>query len=173
MQCPGCSADLERSEYEGLPVFSCTGCQGYLVATRRMADIARVRQKSADELLQETGEAGAQDSAGVLRCPRCRQRMDKEFQKGVDSFHIDKCGNCELVWFDAGELACWQLAYEATGRAQEAKTYQDKHRQMDPATKRQFEENLARLPEPESALEAAVRESFMDQLGRALQSLWR
>ena len=98
--------------------------------------------------------------------------MVKEFQKGADSFHIDKCGDCELIWFDAGELARWQLAYEATDRAQEAASLRGKHEQMDPATKREFEENLARLPESESTIEAAFGEAFIDSLGRLAKGLW-
>ncbi len=173
MQCPACSAELERSLYEGLPVFCCAGCQGYLVATRRAADIARVREKSPDLLQQEATVADALDSAEVLRCPRCRRQMVKEFRKGADAFHINTCRDCQLIWFDAGELARWQLAYQSTGRSQEAASLQEKHRQMDPAAKREFEENLARLPESEGTLQSAVGEAFKESLWSLMCGIWR
>jgi Zn-finger nucleic acid-binding protein len=172
MQCPTCSTELQRSQYEGLPIFHCAACHGHLVATRRAADIARSHEKSPEALRQEALLEAAPDSADVLRCPRCRRQMAKEFLRGTDSFHIDKCRECQLIWFDGGELAKWQLAYEATDQGQEAATLRKRHEQMDPAAKREFEENLARLPESESPLEAAVGEAFWQSFGKLLWALF-
>jgi len=105
MNCPRCSSALNRSRYEGLPVFTCDNCNGYLVATRRVTDINRRRAKSPEDLKQEALVDGNKDSERALLCPRCQRPMDKEFWKGLASFHIDNCRNCEFVWFDAGELA--------------------------------------------------------------------
>ena len=163
MKCPVCSSDLAPSRYEGLPVFTCDNCNGYLVATRRVTDIKRRRIQSPEDLKQEALVDGHGDSEDSLRCPRCRRRMDKELWKAAASFHIDKCRDCEFVWFDAGELARSQLDYEAKPRSQEALRFQDRHRQMTPEEKRQFAQDLARLPEgdatPASAFGAALMES--------------
>ena len=160
MKCPTCSEILERSEYEGLPVFRCTGCHGYLVATNRVTDISRRRNKSTEELTKELEESG-EDHEDMLRCPRCFRPMDNEPQKGPYPFRIDKCKDCEFVWLDAGELARSQLNYESTTHAKEAAHFQDRLHEMTPEEKEQFEKDLARLPHVDPSLEllsAAVGE---------------
>ena len=167
MKCPACLLALDRSRYEGLPVLSCNGCNGYLVGTRRVSGINRRREKSPEDLKQESlivggKKSGDKDSVDTLRCPRCRQPMNKELWKGAATFHIDKCRTCELVWFDAGELARCQLDYEATPRAQESSRLQTRHREMTPQEQRQFEQNLARLPEGDATLASAFGKGFME-----------
>jgi len=173
MKCPVCSSGLDRSRYEGLPVFICDDCNGYLVGTRRATDINRRRAKSPEDLKQEALVDGHKDSEDGLRCPRCRRPMDKELWKESASFHIDKCRDCELVWFDAGELARLQLDYEATPRAQEASRFQNRHRQLTPEEKRQFEHNLARLPEGDATLASAFGEGLMESMGNLAWGLRR
>ncbi len=98
--------------------------------------------------------------------------MDKEIWKGAASFHIDKCRDCRFIWLDAGELARIQLQHESTPRAQEAARFQNRHRQMTPEEKRQFEHNLARLPEGDATLASAFGEGLMesmDGLARAMR----
>lgn len=88
----------------------------------------------------------------------------KEPAKAPEKFYLDKCRECQFVWFDAGELAKIQIAYEATARSQEATLLQERHRQMDPAAKEQFEENLANLPESKSTIEMALGEALLEAL---------
>ena len=173
MKCPVCSSDLAPSRYEGLPVFTCDNCNGYLVATRRATDINRRRTRSSEDLEQEALIDAHGDSVEGLRCPRCRRSMDQELWEGASPFHIDKCRDCEFIWFDAGELARSQLDYEATPRSQEALRFQERHRQMTPEEKRQFEQDLARLPEGDATPASAFGEAFMESAKTLAWCFWR
>jgi len=164
MKCPACTAELVRVTYEGLPVFRCQQCCGYLVGRRRLEGIKRSRGKSVEELKQETLAESRADTEQRVRCPRCRVYMKKEFLKDPASFHIDTCASCELIWFDGGELARLQLAHEITPQAREAAEFQRRLREMSPEQRAQFEENLANLPEPESPLFGGFREAVIGSL---------
>lgn len=39
--------------------------------------------------------------SGRLRCPKCGQRMETVDAAGIE---VDRCAQCEGIWFDAGEL---------------------------------------------------------------------
>ena len=58
-------------------------------------------------------------------------------------------------WFDTGELACLQLAYENTPRGQDSGKFQRRHRDMTPAEKEEFARRLAELPEGDATLASA------------------
>jgi len=90
--------------------------------------------------------------------------MDKEHWKWADSFCIDKCRDCEVVWFDAGQLARLQLEHEATPRAREASRLQNRHREMTLEEKEQFEHHLACLPEGDATLASAFGEGLMESM---------
>ena len=168
MNCPLCSANLIRSKYEGLPVFACEKCSGYLVATRRVMDIEKGMVISPENLLQEARDEDRQDNKQRLRCPRCKRHMHKEHWKRLTSFHIDQCRDCELVWFDAGELAHLQLDYEVKPHVQEAVQFQDRHREMSEEEKAAFERDLAALPEAEGTFAGAFREGLFETLSHLL-----
>lgn len=38
---------------------------------------------------------------GPLRCPKCGQWMETVYADGTE---VDRCAECEGIWFDAGEL---------------------------------------------------------------------
>ena len=172
MNFPVCSSTLKRSSYEGLPVFSCAQCSGYLVATRRVVEIRRRGAKSHEHLKQDAVVEGHNDSECRLRCPRCRRPMDKEFWKGRGSFRIDKCRDCELVWFDSGELAGIQREYEATQPAQDAARFRNRLWQLTPEERRELEQNLARLPEGDATLASAFGEGLMESMVELAWTLW-
>ncbi len=165
MKCPVCSASLRASRYEGLPVFTCDACSGYLVATRRVTDIKRRRMTTKAELIEEAAIDGETDSKDRLRCPRCKGWMQKQSWAEHPSFHLDVCQNCDFVWFDTGELARLQLDFELSDRGQEAARFQDRLKNMTPAEKEEFESALAELPEGDatlaSAFGAGLTESFL------------
>ena len=168
MKCPVCDAELRRSAYEGLPVFCCDSCHGYLVQTNRVANIKRRREKSDAELAEETQVAGA-DSKNQLACPRCRRSMTKETAQGENVFQIDKCQTCDVVWFDPGELARLQQNYQATPRAAEALRFQQRHQNMTAEEKAEFEEDLADLPPGDASLLSA----FGHGLAESWNRFWR
>jgi Zn-finger nucleic acid-binding protein len=141
-----------------MPVFRCEGCYGYLLARRRMEGIQRVQEKTIAELKRETLAEAQEDSGELIRCPRCRGRMKKEWLKEPAAFHIDSCAGCQLIWFDGGELARLQLSHEISARGQDAAEMQRRHRQMTPQQREQLERDLANLPDPETAVFGGFKE---------------
>ena len=173
MKCPACSAELRRSQYEGLPVFACDQCGGYLVSTNKAVGIGRRHETPTATLVQEASAGEGSDNADDLRCPRCNRAMKKEHWPGSKSFHIDKCHSCDLVWFDVGELAQMQLEQESTARGQDATRLQQRHEQMTPSERQQFEEDLARLPEGEASLASPIGQALWENWNELMLDLYR
>ncbi len=161
MKCPLCSVDLKRIRYEEVAVFACEPCNGYLVGTQKVTAIKRRQMNSVDTLKEEALADGAADSRHKLKCPRCRALMHKEFSRPPLSFHLDTCRACQLTWFDAGELACVQIGHLATPKGREAARFQQRHLNMTPEEKQEFEERLAQLPAGDASLATAFARGFL------------
>lgn len=161
MKCPVCKANLRRAKYEGLPVYCCDSCGGYLVQTSRARGIERRREKS-DAELAEAAEAAGSGSEGLRACPRCHRSMNKEISRGKTVFQIDKCSSCDVIWFDPGELARLQLNYQATPRAAEARRFQERHKNMTDEDKEEFESDLANLPPGDASLLSAFGQGLSE-----------
>lgn len=129
MKCPVCNTTLARTEYEGFIVQQCPDCHGHLLTVRRLDSIKRKEEKSIEELKTETTKETGNDSLHKLRCPKCKQRMQKRFIPDPGAFHVDRCDRCELIWVDGGELARLQLMHvhrrTAQGRAAPTTTVRD------------------------------------------------
>jgi len=160
MKCPSCAGQLVRTTYEGLPVFRCDECFGYLLGQKRVDGIKRSRDKSVEQLKEETLSESREDTKTIVRCPRCRMKMKKEFLAEPVFLHVDRCKPCDLVWLDGGELARIQLGHEMTPQSRDAAEMQRRLKEMDPQRRQEFEENLAKLPEPESFVLGALKEAL-------------
>ncbi|MEE8452517.1 MAG: zf-TFIIB domain-containing protein [Thermoguttaceae bacterium] len=169
MNCPSCAAQLVRTTYEGLPVFRCDECSGYLLGRKRVDGIKRSRGKSVEQLKEETLGESQEDTKTLVRCPRCRMKMKKDLLPEPVSLHVDRCGQCDLIWLDGGELARVQLGHEMTPQGRDAAEMQRRHKEMDPERRREFEENLAKLPERESLVLGALKEALTTRRRRG----WR
>lgn len=102
MQCPSCSIDLNKKKIPGGGIFwQCSGCNGRaatLPLLRRQVDPAFIRS-----LWQQAGQGAP---TGLRSCPCCRETMREiAGPAGQDGLVLDLCRSCQLVWFDAGELA--------------------------------------------------------------------
>lgn len=62
-------------------------------------------------------------------------------------FGIDECNNCSMAWFDAGELACLQLAYETLPQTTELNAMRKRLENMTPAERQEYERRIAELPD--------------------------
>ncbi|REJ87976.1 MAG: hypothetical protein DWQ35_20660 [Planctomycetota bacterium] len=164
MKCPACNSVLKRTAYEGLPVHACTSCNGYLVATRRVAHIKNLPDTSVAELKDEALTEGSADREEKIRCPRCRRKMEIEVCPPPAAFQLDKCRECAHVWFDAGELARLQLAHMITPQGRERAAMIQRHREMTPAERAEFERNLANLPQSDSTLAAVFEEALTESV---------
>ncbi len=172
MLCPVCSHSLKASRYEGLPVFRCESCHGYLVASRRVTDIQRRNTTPTADLVATADVKSEHDSLGKLKCPRCRRDMEKELHESQPPFHIDKCSDCDFVWFDVGELERTQLEYEVSPHGMEAARMRERHENMSEEQKEVFAENLAKLPEGDASLVSAFGKGLIGTLTDLLRGRW-
>jgi Zn-finger nucleic acid-binding protein len=97
MTCPRCAQRLQRVARRPFTVWSCRACDGCA------ATVATLRQGIRHDVIRQAWQhaIGAQRN-GTLRCPGCRVLMDAVATDGPE---IDLCRTCQLMWFDAHELA--------------------------------------------------------------------
>ncbi len=69
---------------------------------RREAELLKARRAKAERASME-----AERQSHYMKCPKCGHDLTVEQYHGVE---IDRCTNCNGVWFDAGEAE--QLAGE-------------------------------------------------------------
>ena len=151
MDCPTCETELVNEKYEGHNVFQCPDCSGYLIKRQRMAQIKDTRETSSAELESHATARAAEDRTDLIRCPRCRvQRMNKQrihFDERPDeSFMIDICGKCQMVWFDGGELAKLQIDHESSIKAIDQLERQQLAQNLGSERKQELEQRIAALP---------------------------
>ena len=159
VDCPTCKVELVNEAYEGHQIFQCPDCLGYLMKRQRMAQIQSTRETSSEQLESHAADRAAADRTDLMRCPRCRvQRMNKQkilFDKRPDeSFQIDVCSKCQMVWFDGGELAKFQLDYESSAKAIDQLERQQLAQSLDGERKEELEQRIAAMPMASNGLGA-------------------
>jgi len=163
MNCPTCEAELSRTTYENQAVFQCAQCGGYLVDRQDMVVIKKYQGQTREELEAELAKHPGRERGETVKCPKCRaRRMDKRNMHVGNSerIQLDLCPSCDVVWFDAGELARMQLHYEQSVQAVQSLAQRDADEIDDPARQAEFEKNLAALPKTQSGVSMAVSEAF-------------
>lgn len=175
-RCPVCDQPLEPIDYEGFRVMHCTSCHGHLVPVQRYESIKRTPGKSWNELEQEAeGQFGGRPEQ-TLTCPRCRGSMRSQLTTvGTFELQTDLCRECALVWFDGGELALLQLAYQTTDRFATAQEYRCRMEALEasPERKARFSRAVDRLPEEPEPVTAALTEAFGNCFRALLRSRLR
>jgi len=98
-----CGAELFPGELAaGLPAQVCPACGGVLLA---LADYRawRADRAASDELLAENLAAVVEDGGRARACPACSGPMARYRVLPANSFRLDRCPHCQLVWLDGGE----------------------------------------------------------------------
>lgn len=113
--CPRCDSHLEHRvgdtswlEMEGDPeVDHCVGCGGIWIEAGGLSLLMMVPADWLDrwsaqlaELSRSEGPARQQD----IVCPACQVRMEERAYGSGGDIHVDRCGACEGMWLDSGEL---------------------------------------------------------------------
>lgn len=156
MKCPACKLKLRRIQYEGLFIRQCDSCRGHLVTLSRLKSIQARRRNSENDLLDEVVNEGS-DTIEKLRCPACLRRMEKrKKQMGSVHFFIDRCGDCDHLWLDKGELAKMQVIYEYSEKGEEAERFRQRLANMSAEDKAAMEQRIASLPEEQISREIAI-----------------
>ncbi len=156
MQCPTCQTILAKSRYANANVHECETCSGMLLSRGRASKIERRINKDISQLVKETESAEKSDSLDNIRCPACRNRMNKSLLKKLD-FHIDECRNCDHVWFDGGELARLQLAFESKQQTIELNQMRERLQSMTDAERAEYEDRISQLVDLGTPFEQAFR----------------
>ena len=89
MKCPGCNESLVRTRYAGANVRQCQKCQGLLLPQRRASTIERRVNKDLSGLISEALDGGRRDTLPEIRCPDCRDQMEKVLVEEA-GIHVDR-----------------------------------------------------------------------------------
>ncbi|RKX69204.1 hypothetical protein DRP53_08890 [candidate division WOR-3 bacterium] len=122
--CPDCREWLLAEEYEGVYIWRCAFCDGYLVEESKLPRIL-VRKdrgfgpeirRTARHLLVDSRRSRCRslilDMSHPRRCPKCGDRMIHKLYSYAYHIAIDYCPTCKLIWFDPGELEILQCLIE-------------------------------------------------------------
>lgn len=125
LNCPHCQTTLAEVLYEGALIFRCSFCDGAFVERDKVSRILIRGDKEFSEgslqlvrtILKSKDKCAAlkkidPKNAWVLSCPKCRQKMHREFFVYAYPVEIDNCCHCAGIWFDKEELELLQCLYE-------------------------------------------------------------
>lgn len=165
MKCPRCQHSLDRTRYAGANVRQCPSCKGLLLPKRRASLIQRRVYKDSASLASELQDIAEIDSAMEIRCPDCRDKMKNVLVEEL-SFCVDECDQCGMAWFDGGELAQLQLAFETKPQTRELNEMRDRLKNMSEKERNEYDKRIADLPDLGSPMEQAIRESTIELAAR-------
>ena len=120
--CPRCRETLIRAKISGQELRACRSCGGVWMGADVFADLVRTapnRLEAADTKFPNLIGVGW-NRVGPKRCPQCGQQLREAPVTGVDGVMIDRCMDCNGVWFDDGELAAVVSVAQRRARARPA-----------------------------------------------------
>ena len=168
MNCPHCQSALARTKYANANVRECPECKGLLLATSRAEKIRRRVDKDIKLLEKELETVAVKDGLEVIRCPACRDKMKKRRVKKLN-IHVDDCSQCDTTWFDPGELALLQLAFEDRPQTAELNKFRDRLQSMTEEERAEYEHRIAKLRDLGTPMEQAIRGAVFEM---ALKYHW-
>lgn len=120
MQCPSCDATLETTDYEGVRIEICPGCDGEWLDAGELRHIVKVRevrfspeQREAVSAVTKIKPVPLKGYERNLVCPRCGGQTEPHNYGGDTGIVIDRCEGCGGVWLDGGELERIQMLVES------------------------------------------------------------
>lgn len=123
--CPRCYVDLNEIIYEGAPVLKCDYCLGIFVEQAKIPRIFLREDKGFSQDIIDLAETvwktklkygsfskPRAKAQWLLNCPKCHQKMFRQFFSYSYAVEIDQCQNCHGYWFDVQELEVLQYIYQ-------------------------------------------------------------
>jgi Zn-finger nucleic acid-binding protein len=107
-KCPVCkTAELSRQFLEaGLPAYECSKCSGlWIAANEYLAWVKSQNHQPIDEVDIQP-PVPRTDAKRALICPDCGHILLRYKIWPDIEFHLDRCANCNGVWFDLDE---WEV----------------------------------------------------------------
>ncbi len=108
MKCPLCKDDLLHSTTLelGLPAYRCQQCQGVWISLSEYRNWRREKADALPELALDDTDIPLWDTQELKLCPNCARFLTRHRILPGVKFYLDRCGNCEGVWFDPHE---WEV----------------------------------------------------------------
>jgi heat shock protein HtpX len=126
--CPQCKQPLSDVPYEKTKVHQCNFCGGILVENIKIPRILARTEKHFTDRVKSLAKAVIMDNQisiaikrlkggdvktkPFLLCPKCKNPMFRKFYSLAYLIEIDKCGVCDVTWFDKDELEMLQYLVE-------------------------------------------------------------
>lgn len=106
MNCPKCPGTMAPKTYgRKILVHRCELCGGLFCKPEVLAEMKR---EWMSEVVLDVGDArlGSKlNELGDIDCPACGIPMDKAFDPSQRHIWFETCGQCEGMFFDAGEFS--------------------------------------------------------------------
>lgn len=101
MNCPKCKEELENLQIKGLNILYCKQCKGIYIKFPMLKKMSEMLQTKTD-IINPAEMETIKVKEEQRMCPDCAKPMDKVYFNGII---VDKCSECNSIWFDNGELA--------------------------------------------------------------------
>lgn len=101
MNCPKCNSELEILNVKGLNITYCKECKGMWIkysTLKKMGEMLDLKTDIINPIEMETINVKEE----ARKCPECSKMMEKVYFNGII---VDKCSQCNGIWFDNGELS--------------------------------------------------------------------
>ena len=103
MNCPKCSAGMEKVHYESIEVDRCTDCRGIWFDMLEPEHLKAL--EGSEEIDIGDPEVGKQTNiVDQITCPVCDTRMIRMVDGQQPHIWFESCTVCYGVFFDAGEF---------------------------------------------------------------------
>ncbi len=103
MNCPKCSAAMEKVQYESIEVDRCTDCRGIWFDMLEQEHLKAL--EGSEEIDIGDPEVGKQTNiVDQINCPVCDTRMIRMVDGRQPHIWFESCTVCYGVFFDAGEF---------------------------------------------------------------------
>jgi len=111
MNCPACENSLHDLNLHQVKVAVCSQCQGVWFDKQALKEVVdqiiakeNIATTETQFLFQSREIFKPNEQEGLRACPQCDMIMKKLNYAYDSNVFIDKCGQCEGVWTDKGEL---------------------------------------------------------------------
>ncbi len=101
MICPKCNIALETLRIKSVTVYYCKTCKAMWISFPMLKKIGAILDLKS-ELVNPVEMEPINVKEAPRNCPECGKSMDKVYFNGT---LVDKCSECNGVWFDNGELS--------------------------------------------------------------------
>ncbi len=129
--CPRCRKPMVGTKAGQFDVMGCRSCAGMFIPheTFEMMQDTSGRRIETTAVTPSQPAVKLEDTVAYVRCPVCRQMMNRKNFARISGVIIDTCGK-HGVWFDAGELENI-MDFLARGGLQKARERELEHQQLE------------------------------------------